>query len=80
MALYSGDPHALLGEVVLDGMPLTIRSSEDGKMGFVANISTGTVTVVDLVAREVVGTLEVDGQRDPEKKFHMGAHGMAVVA
>lgn len=79
LALYEPDTFKLLGEVAVEKAPLTLRASEDGKTAFVANIFSGTVTVVDLGSMTVVRTLDVDLVRDPAKKFHQGAHGMAVL-
>jgi len=53
--------------------PLTITSSPDGRYGYVAAVSSSTVTVVDLVASRIVTTLEVGRSGEP------GAHGLAYV-
>ncbi|KAL8817879.1 MAG: hypothetical protein Q9191_008060 [Dirinaria sp. TL-2023a] len=79
LALYEAGTHALLGEVAVEKGPLTIRAAADGKTAFVANIFSGTVTVVDLVSMTVVRTLEVDLTPDPAKNNHLGAHGMALI-
>ena len=79
LALYDADKYELLGEVSIDLMPLTMRSSDDGRVGFVANIFSGTVTVVDLITMTVIRTLDIDLERNPAKKFHQGAHGMALI-
>lgn len=77
LALYDPDTYALLGEAEIGLQPLTMRSSQDGRTGFVANIFSGTVTVVDLSSMTVLKTLMVDTKQNPDKKSHMGAHGMA---
>jgi DNA-binding beta-propeller fold protein YncE len=79
LALYDGKTYELLGEVEVGLMPLTLWSSADGKTGFVANILSGTVTVVDLTSMSVVRTLEVDTIPRADKQFHQGAHGMAFI-
>lgn len=56
-ALYSADMYALLGEAVVELAPLTMRSTVDGKTAFVANIFSGTVTIVDLTSMMVIRTL-----------------------
>jgi hypothetical protein len=68
----------LLGEVEVELLPLTMRSTP-GKTGFVANILSGTVTVVDLTSMAVIKTLDIDTTPNPAKKFHQGAPGMALV-
>ncbi|MEU6479802.1 YncE family protein [Streptomyces sp. NPDC047017] len=65
-----GEP---LGQVPVGAFPLTITSSPDGRLGYVAAILDSTVTVVDLVAARVVTTLEV------EQEGESGAHGLAYI-
>ena len=77
LALHAPDTHELLGEVAVDLGPLTIRSSPDGKTGFVANVFSGTVTVIDLSSMTIVRTLNNDTMPNPAKANHLGAHGMA---
>jgi YVTN family beta-propeller protein len=38
-------------------LPFTIRFSGDGQTGYVANLKSGTVTVLDLAAGQVTATL-----------------------
>lgn len=59
--------------VPVGAFPLTITSSPDGRYGYVAAVSSSTVTVVDLAAGSVVTSLEVDRSGEP------GAHGLAYV-
>lgn len=60
-------------------VPLTIFSSPDGSRAFVSNIFSGTVSVVDLIAMEVVEILEVGTSRRADKSLHQGAHGLALI-
>ncbi|MGW7361958.1 YncE family protein [Streptomyces sp. NPDC054841] len=62
-----------LGRVPTGAFPLTITSSPDGAFGYVANVSSSTVTVVDLARLRVVTTLEVARAGEP------GAHGLAYI-
>ncbi|MGW7103426.1 YncE family protein [Streptomyces sp. NPDC054883] len=62
-----------LGSVQVGAFPLTITSSPDGRYGYVAAVSSSTVTVVDLSRMEAVATLHVDRAGEP------GAHGLAYV-
>lgn len=73
------DTHARLGDTKGDSVPLTLRSSADGRTGFVANIFKGTVTIVDLRTMMVVKTLLVDTEPNPAKSTHQGARGMALI-
>jgi len=79
LALYEATSFQMLGEVAVGKGPLTLRSSVDGSVGFVANILEGTVSVVDLDAMSVTRTIDVDVARNLNKQFHQGAHGMAVL-
>lgn len=78
--LSSGmENHRKLGAVEVGKLPLTLLSSSDGKRAFAANIFAGTVTVVDLQLMRVERTIEVDTVRRTDKKYHQGAHGLALV-
>ncbi|MEU3031626.1 YncE family protein [Streptomyces incarnatus] len=65
-----GEP---LGRLPVGAFPLTITSSPDGRLGYVAAILDSTVTVVDLAEMKVVTTLEV------EHEGESGAHGLAYI-
>ncbi|WP_330261173.1 YncE family protein [Streptomyces sp. NBC_00539] len=62
-----------LGSVEVGAFPLTITSSPDGRYGYVAAVSSSTVTVVDLPRRQTVATLHVERAGEP------GAHGLAYI-
>lgn len=66
-ALCSLDMYALLGEVVVELAPLTMRSTVDGKTAFVANIFSWTVTIVDLTSMTVIRTLNIGNAPNPAK-------------
>lgn len=59
--------------VGVGAMPITIRSSPDGRHAYVAGLRSGTVDVVDLDTGSVVAVLDVD----PD--VVQGAHGIAHV-
>ncbi|MEX2984341.1 YncE family protein [Streptomyces sp. C36] len=63
----------VLGQVEVGRFPLTITSSPDGGTGYVANVMSSTVTVVDLESLSVTATLEVD------RAGEAGAHGLAYI-
>ncbi|KEF57256.1 uncharacterized protein A1O9_05173 [Exophiala aquamarina CBS 119918] len=76
LTVYDGRTHQLCGRAPIGKMPLTMHSSPDGKLGFVANIFSGSVTVVDLVNFTVLRTLIVDTKVKEISKMCQGAHGM----
>ncbi|MFJ6722273.1 YncE family protein [Streptomyces sp. NPDC091259] len=61
------------GRVEVGSFPLSITSSPDGRYGYVAAVSSSTVTVVDLARLEAVTTLHVDNPGEA------GAHGLAYI-
>jgi DNA-binding beta-propeller fold protein YncE len=77
LSLYEQGSYKFLGSVDTGVLPLTLKSSPDGKTGFVANMGAGTVSVVDLEKMVVKQTLVVDRVLQAGRKFVQGAHGMA---
>ncbi|WKX73778.1 YncE family protein [Streptomyces sp. XD-27] len=73
LTVFAPDTFEQVGQVEVGKFPLTISSSPDGSLGFVANVMSSTVTVVDLRRLRVVTTLEVDRAGEP------GAHGLAYI-
>ena len=74
------DDFEQLASLEVGKVPLTIFSSPDGKRGFVSNLASGTVTVLDLTTMKVERTLEVDTVQRADKKLHQGAHGLAWIS
>lgn len=70
------DPESLrlLASVEVEELPFTTRFSADGGTAFVANLKTGSVSVVDLTSYRVVATL--DNNIGPG---FGGTHGMCLV-
>lgn len=70
------DPESLelLASVTADELPFTVRFSGDGGTAFVANLKTGSVSVLDLASYAVVATL--DNNIGPG---FGGTHGMCLV-
>jgi YVTN family beta-propeller protein len=68
------DSLALLASVELDELPFTVRFAPDGQTGYVANVKTGSVSVVDLGSYQVRATLD----NNVGAPFG-GTHGMCVV-
>ncbi|MEU4210968.1 YncE family protein [Streptomyces sp. NPDC026206] len=62
-----------VGQVDVGRFPLTITSSPDGKVGYVSNVVSSTVTVVDLERMDVLAILPVD------RAGEAGAHGLAYI-
>jgi len=69
LQIYDAQTLALRAELPIGAGALTVRSSADGSQAFVANIGSGTVDVIDLVASRIVRTDLIGA----------GAHGLAVV-
>ncbi|MBZ6475954.1 YncE family protein [Streptomyces griseocarneus] len=73
LTVFAPGTHEVIGQVEVGRFPLTITSSPDGGTGYVANVLSGTVTVVDLERMSVLATLEVD------RAGEAGAHGLAYI-
>ncbi|MEU5052314.1 YncE family protein [Streptomyces sp. NPDC021096] len=71
--VFAPGTHRPVGQVEVGRFPLTITSSPDGSVGYVSNVMSSTVTVVDLERMEVITTLTVD------RAGEAGAHGLAYV-
>ena len=76
LSIYEGQSHKLVGTADIGKMPLTIRSSPDGKFGFAANIFAGTVSVTEMLSMETLRTIVVDTERSSASNLCQGAHGM----
>ncbi|MFF4294211.1 YncE family protein [Streptomyces vinaceus] len=62
-----------LGEVEVGLCPLTITSSPDGRLAYVACVASSTVDVVDLDTLRVLARLDIPRRTEP------GAHGLAYI-
>ncbi|MCA6094557.1 YncE family protein [Streptomyces sp. SCA3-4] len=71
LTVFAPDTFDVVGQVEVGHFPLTITSSPDGSVGYVSNVLSSTVTVVDLERLEVLTTLTVD------RAGEAGAHGLA---
>ncbi|MCP2166280.1 YncE family protein [Goodfellowiella coeruleoviolacea] len=67
LLVHSASTFEPLASVPIGRTPLTIGSSPDGTVGYVANSGSGTVTVVDLTTFQVIKELATGA----------GAHGLA---
>ncbi|MEC3977145.1 YncE family protein [Amycolatopsis sp. H20-H5] len=67
LRVYSADAGELIGMAPIGKAPLTLTSSPDGWVGYVANSGSATVTVVDLRSCRTLHTIEAGP----------GAHGLA---
>ncbi|EXJ67173.1 uncharacterized protein A1O5_09820 [Cladophialophora psammophila CBS 110553] len=76
LSVYDSKTNKLVGATDIGKMPLTLRASPDGKLGFTANIFEGSVSVVDMSTMEVTKTLVVDTERSKVSNICQGAHGM----
>ncbi|MFG3039382.1 YncE family protein [Streptomyces sp. NPDC048330] len=73
LTVFSADTRKQLGEIEVGLFPLTITSSPDGRLAYVACAVSSTVDVVDLE------TLARSARLDIPKLGEAGAHGMAYV-
>ncbi|MER8160686.1 YncE family protein [Streptomyces sp. NPDC094472] len=71
LTVFSADTHKRLGEVEVGHAPLTITSSPDGRLGYVACVASSTVDIVDLETLRGLGRLNIAKRGEP------GAHGLA---
>ncbi|WP_371494382.1 YncE family protein [Kitasatospora sp. NBC_00374] len=73
LTVFSATGHERLGAVDVGRFPLTITSSADGRIGYVACVSSSTVDVVDLDTMRSLARLDIARRGEP------GAHGMAYI-
>ncbi|MEU2390379.1 YncE family protein [Streptomyces sp. NPDC007369] len=73
LTVFCADTREHLGEVEVGLFPLTITSSPDGRLGYVACVVSSTVDVVDLETLERLARLDIAKLGEP------GAHGLAYV-
>ncbi|MGW7555388.1 YncE family protein, partial [Streptomyces rimosus] len=73
LTVFSADSGEELGGVEVGHAPLTITSSPDGRLAYVACIASSTVDVIDLE------TLQLTTRLDIAKRGEAGAHGLAYI-
>ena len=78
VSLYDSTLRKLLGESGAGIMPLTMRATSDGSIGFVANAKGGDVHMIDLRSMTGLQTLDIDVVPSAKNKFQTTAHGMAL--
>lgn len=49
VSVLDGESLNVLGTIEVDLLPITMRSSTDGTVGYVSNFRSGTISVLDLV-------------------------------
>ncbi|MBJ8115731.1 MULTISPECIES: hypothetical protein [Bacillus] len=80
VSVLDGESLNVLGTIEVELLPITIRSSTDGTVGYVSNLRSGTISVLDLVNYKNVHTIEVDpGDRNADPSVNQGAHGIAYI-
>ncbi len=71
---FSTTTRELVASVELKGkFPLTTNASPDGRLGYVAGITSSEVDIVDLETLAVLNTLDI------VKRGEAGAHGLAYI-
>ncbi|WP_225823585.1 YncE family protein [Streptomyces naphthomycinicus] len=73
LTVFSADSRRRLGELEVGLGPLTVTSSPDGRLAYVACVASSTVDIVDLETLRGLGRLDVAKGGEP------GAHGLAYV-
>ncbi|MFE6776582.1 YncE family protein [Streptomyces sp. NPDC057702] len=73
LTVFATDDHRRLGSVEVGQAPLTITSSPDGRLGYVACAASSTVAVIDLETLAPLAQLTVPRRGEP------GAHGLAYI-
>lgn len=71
--MFSADTRKQLGEVEVGLFPLTITSSPDGRLAYVACVVSSTVDIVDLETLDRLARLDIAKLGEP------GAHGLAYI-
>ncbi|SHL29014.1 40-residue YVTN family beta-propeller repeat-containing protein [Pseudonocardia thermophila] len=78
LSIFDAAGYEPLAELEVGISPINITSTPDGATGFVTNLQSGTVSVIDLRSLEVAATLEVDPRDDSRPRAPLqGAHGVA---
>ncbi|WP_030815960.1 YncE family protein [Streptomyces sp. NRRL S-337] len=73
LKVFSADTHQQLGELEVGVFPLTLTSSPDGRIAYVACAASSTVHLVDLETLTDLARLDIAKRGEP------GAHGMAYI-
>ncbi|PWI41375.1 surface layer protein [Streptomyces sp. ICBB 8177] len=73
LSVFSATTRERVGEVEVGLCPLTISSSPDGRLAYVASVVSSTVDVVDLEALEPLARIDIPRNGEP------GAHGLAYI-
>ncbi|GES29422.1 YncE family protein [Streptomyces angustmyceticus] len=73
LTVFSADTRKQLGTLEVGLFPLTITSSPDGRLAYVACVVSSTVDIVDLETLQVLTRLDIAKRGEP------GAHGLAYI-
>ncbi|MEU9888193.1 hypothetical protein [Sphaerisporangium sp. NPDC051011] len=73
LTVFSALDHQKLGSLDVGSGPLTMTSSPDGALGYVAGVIQSTVDVIDLAALKRLARLDIPKRAEP------GAHGLAYI-
>lgn len=73
LTVFSADTREQLGQVEVGHFPLTITSSPDGRIAYVACVVSSTVDIVDLESLRSLARLDIARLGEP------GAHGLAYI-
>lgn len=73
LTVFSADTRERLGQAEVGFLPLTITSSPDGRIAYVACVGSSTVHLVDLDTLQSLARLDIAKHGEP------GAHGLAYI-
>ncbi|MEV4004563.1 YncE family protein [Actinomadura sp. NPDC049753] len=73
LTVFSADTGDRLGQAEVGLFPLTITSSPDGALGYVACVTSSTVDIIDLESTKRLNRLDIAKRGEP------GAHGLAYI-
>lgn len=73
LTVFSAGTRERLGELEVGLFPLTVTSSPDGRLAYVACVTSSTVDVVDLETLRNLARIDIARRGEP------GAHGLAYI-
>lgn len=73
LTVFSADTRKRLGDVEVGSGPLTVTSSPDGRIAYVACVASSTVDLVDLETLRGLARIDIAKRGEP------GAHGLAYI-
>ncbi|MFI5805068.1 YncE family protein [Streptomyces sp. NPDC051561] len=73
LTVFDADTRTRLGQLPVNRFPLTLDSSPDGRLAYVACVVSSTVDIIDLETHRTLASLNIPKLAEP------GAHGLAYI-